>query len=155
VRALQALALDAVGDEAGALVVLAEALALAAPEGYLRVLVDEDAPMARLLGRLATAPAAGQAKAVAQVPPAYLGRLLDAFDQAGVAVSPGLVVPLSGRELEVLALLGAGTPNQAIAEELVISQDTVKRHVSHILDKLGAANRTQAVTRARELGLLR
>jgi LuxR family maltose regulon positive regulatory protein len=46
-------------------------------------------------------------------------------------------------------------PNQAIAQELVISQDTVKRHVSHILDKLAAANRTQAVTRARELGLLR
>jgi LuxR family maltose regulon positive regulatory protein len=72
-----------------------------------------------------------------------------------VAVPPGLVVPLSGRELEVLALLGAGTPNQVIAQELVISQDTVKRHVSHILDKLGTANRTQAVTRARELGLLR
>jgi LuxR family transcriptional regulator, maltose regulon positive regulatory protein len=101
------------------------------------------------------APAVEQAKAVAHVPPAYLGRLLDAFDRAGVAVPPGLVVPLSGRELEVLALLGAGMPNQAIAQELVISQDTVKRHVSHILDKLGAANRTQAVTRARELGLLR
>jgi LuxR family maltose regulon positive regulatory protein len=65
------------------------------------------------------------------------------------------VAPLTGRELEVLALLGAGTPNQAIAQELVISQDTVKRHVSHILDKLGTANRTQAVARARELGLLR
>jgi ATP/maltotriose-dependent transcriptional regulator MalT len=89
------------------------------------------------------------------VPAAYLRRLLTAFDQAGVAVPPGLVVPLSGRELEVLALLSAGTPNHAIAEELVISLHTVKRRVTHILDKLGAANRTQAVTRARELGLLR
>ncbi len=151
VRALQALALDEVGDEAGALAALAEALALAAPEGYLRVFVDEGVPMARLLGKLAM----GQAKAVAQVPPAYLGRLLDGFDQAGVGVPPGLAMPLSGRELEVLALLGAGKLNKAIAGELMISLDTVKRHVSHILAKLGAANRTQAVTRARELGLLR
>jgi LuxR family transcriptional regulator, maltose regulon positive regulatory protein len=67
----------------------------------------------------------------------------------------GLVAPLSARELEVLELLAAGRSNQAIAEELVITLDTVKRHVSHILDKLGAANRTQAVSRARELGLLR
>jgi LuxR family transcriptional regulator, maltose regulon positive regulatory protein len=154
VRALQALAMDAVGDQAGALAFLAEALALAAPEGYLRVFVDEGAPMARLLGRLATAPATGQAVAGAHVPAASLRRLLHAFDQAGVAVPPGLVVPLSSRELEVLALLGAGTPNQAIAEELVISLHTVKRHVTHIFDKLGAANRTEAVSRARELGLL-
>jgi len=72
-----------------------------------------------------------------------------------VGVPPGLAMPLSGRELEVLALLGAGKLNKAIAGELMISLDTVKRHVSHILAKLGAANRTQAVTRARELGLLR
>jgi LuxR family transcriptional regulator, maltose regulon positive regulatory protein len=65
-----------------------------------------------------------------------------------------LVAPLSARELEVLGLLADGRSNQAIAEELVITLDTVKRHVTHILDKLGAANRTQAVTRARELGLL-
>jgi len=63
--------------------------------------------------------------------------------------------PLSPRELVVLALLAAGKPNREIAEELVISLDTAKRHVTHILDKLGVANRTQAVTRARELGLLR
>jgi LuxR family transcriptional regulator, maltose regulon positive regulatory protein len=54
----------------------------------------------------------------------------------------------------VLELLAAGKPNQAIAEELVVTLDTVKRHVTHILDKLGVANRIQAVTRARELGLL-
>jgi LuxR family maltose regulon positive regulatory protein len=66
----------------------------------------------------------------------------------------GLVVPLSARELEVLGLLAAGKPNQAIAEELVVTLDTVKSHVTHILDKLGVANRTQAVARARELGLL-
>ena len=52
------------------------------------------------------------------------------------------------------ALLAAGKPNRAIAEELVVTLDTVKRHVSHLFDKLGVANRTQAVARARELGLL-
>jgi LuxR family transcriptional regulator, maltose regulon positive regulatory protein len=155
VRALQALALDAASDQAGALAALAEALTLAAPEGYLRVFVDEGAPMARLFGTLATSSATGKAVGATHVPAAYLRRLLDAVDQAGVAVPPGLVVPLSSRELQVLALLGAGTPNQTIAEELVISLHTVKRHVTHIFDKLGAANRTEAVNRARELGLLR
>jgi LuxR family transcriptional regulator, maltose regulon positive regulatory protein len=61
---------------------------------------------------------------------------------------------LTARELEVLELLAGGRPNQQIAEELVVTLDTVKKHVSHILDKLGAANRTQAVARARDLGLL-
>jgi LuxR family maltose regulon positive regulatory protein len=55
----------------------------------------------------------------------------------------------------VLRLLTAGRPNQGIADELVVTLDTVKKHVSHVLRKLGAANRTEAVTRARELGLLR
>jgi LuxR family transcriptional regulator, maltose regulon positive regulatory protein len=72
----------------------------------------------------------------------------------GGAVVPGLVEQLSVRELEVPALLAAGRSNQEIAEELVVSLNTVKKHVTHILDKLGAANRTGAVTRARELGLL-
>ena len=165
VQALQALALAAAGDEPGALVALTESLTLAAPEGYLRVFVDEGAPMATLLGRLATSPAKVQAAAATRLPRAHLGRLLQAFEQDGLPILPrprpggavvaGLVAPLSARELEVLALLATGKPNQTIAEELVISLDTVKRHVSHVLDKLGAANRTQAVTRARELGLLR
>jgi LuxR family maltose regulon positive regulatory protein len=163
IRALQALALQASGDQAGALAALAEALTLAAPEGHLGVFVDEGAPMATLLGKLATTPATGQAVAAAHVPPAYLDRLLEAFEQAGQAVLPrsrrgaalpGLVAALSAREVEVLQLLAAGKSNPAIAAELVITLDTVKRHVTHILDKLGAANRTQAVARARELGLL-
>jgi LuxR family maltose regulon positive regulatory protein len=67
---------------------------------------------------------------------------------------PGLVEPLSGRELEVLRLLAEGRQNQEIAEELVVALSTVKKHVTHIFEKLGAANRTQATARARELGLL-
>jgi len=160
-RALQARALAASGDQRGALAALAEALRLAAPEGYLRVFLDEGAPMATLLGTLLTAgPRGGLAR---QLPPDYLRRLTDAFQQAGVASSrrggrgaaPGLVEPLSERELEVLELLATGRSNQQIAEELVVALDTVKKHVSHVLDKLGAANRTQAVARARELQLLR
>jgi LuxR family maltose regulon positive regulatory protein len=69
-------------------------------------------------------------------------------------VAPGLVEPLSQREMEVLRLLAAGKPNQQIARELVVSLHTVKKHVTHVLGKLGAANRTEATARARELGLI-
>ncbi len=51
-------------------------------------------------------------------------------------------------------MLAAGRSNQAIAADLVVALDTVKKHVSHLLDKLGATNRTEAVARARELGLI-
>ena len=54
----------------------------------------------------------------------------------------------------MLGLLAAGASNRTIAEQLVVTQDTVKKHLSHLFDKLGVANRTQAVARARELGLL-
>jgi DNA-binding NarL/FixJ family response regulator len=66
----------------------------------------------------------------------------------------GLAEPLTGRELEVLRLLAAGKPNQRIARDLVVALDTVKKHVTHILGKLGAADRTQAGARARDLGLI-
>jgi LuxR family transcriptional regulator, maltose regulon positive regulatory protein len=102
IQALQALARSADGDQPGALTALAEALALAAPEGYLRVFVDEGPPMAALLRQL----------------------------------------------------LAAGATNRAVAKELVVTLDTVKRHISHLFGKLEVANRTQAVARARELGLL-
>ena len=67
---------------------------------------------------------------------------------------PGLVEPLTSRELQVLQMLAAGRSNQAIAGQLVVTLDTVKKHVSHILGKLGAASRTEAVARARELSLI-
>jgi LuxR family transcriptional regulator, maltose regulon positive regulatory protein len=163
VRALQALALSAGGDQAGALAALAEAIALAAPEGYLRVFVDEGSPMAALLRQL-LADRRQDRPAAAAAPRDHLARLVDAFEQAGLPVRPpvrrggvvvtGLVEPLTERELDVLRLLSAGAPNRAIAEDLVITLDTVKRHLSHLFSKLEVANRTQAVTRARELGLL-
>jgi LuxR family maltose regulon positive regulatory protein len=61
-----------------------------------------------------------------------------------------MLEPLTGRELEVLHLLAGGASNQAIAAQLVVTLDTVKKHVSHVLRKLDARNRTEAVARARE-----
>jgi LuxR family maltose regulon positive regulatory protein len=69
-------------------------------------------------------------------------------------LAQSLVEPLSERELQVLQLLAQGAPNPEIAQELVITVDTVKRHVSHIFAKLGAKNRIQAVKQAQKLGLL-
>jgi LuxR family maltose regulon positive regulatory protein len=163
VRTLQALALDASGDQAGALDVLAEAVALGAPEGYLRVFVDEGPPMAALFRELLARRRRTRPATVA-APRDHLARLVEAFEQAdlpirptashGRVVAPGMVEPLTARELEVLRLLAAGKSNQAIARQLVVTLDTVKSHVGRILAKLGAANRTEAVARARDLGLL-
>jgi LuxR family transcriptional regulator, maltose regulon positive regulatory protein len=166
IQALQALALAARGEEAAAVAALAEALRLAHPQGHVRVFADEGPPMGALLGRLLAAQR--EDRTAADVPLRFLGRLARALEPAAAgagppatstarspaAAVPGLVEPLSGRELEVLRLLAAGRPNQEIAEELVVALSTVKKHVTHILDKLGATNRTQATARARELGLL-
>jgi LuxR family maltose regulon positive regulatory protein len=121
----------------------------------VRVFADEGPPMAALLGRLIAAQRTGQA--AAEVPLGYLARLQRAFGAtqfAPDAVPSGIVDPLTSRELEVLAMLAAGRSNQAIAGELVVTLDTVKKHVGHVLAKLGAANRTEAVARARELRLI-
>ena len=153
--ALRALALAAAGDEAAAVTALAGALTLACPQGYVRVFADEGPPMAALLGRLVAAQRAGQA--AAGVPLGYLARLQRAFAPGPPARDPvpaGIVDPLTSRELEVLEKLAAGRSNQAIAGELVVTLDTVKKHVGHVLGKLGAANRTEAVARARELSLI-
>jgi LuxR family maltose regulon positive regulatory protein len=163
-KSLQALAHAACGDQDAALAALAEALTLAAPEGYLRVFADEGAPMAALLGTLLTSPNRARALTSAPLLRAYLDRLVQTFERQGLTVLPrprpggaivaGLIEPLSPRELEVLRLLASGRPNGAIAKELVVTLDTVKRHVTHVFTKLGVTNRTQAVARARELGVL-
>ncbi|HWN01234.1 MAG TPA: LuxR C-terminal-related transcriptional regulator [Streptosporangiaceae bacterium] len=88
--------------------------------------------------------------------------LLRACGQAGAAPRPGraaaaplgLAEPLTGHELEVLRLLAAGRSNQRIAHDLVVALDTVKTHVIRVLGKFGAANRTEAAARARQLGLI-
>jgi ATP/maltotriose-dependent transcriptional regulator MalT len=73
----------------------------------------------------------------------------------GVAVPKRLDDPLSEREVEVLTLLASGRTNAEIAKDLFVAVGTVKSHVNNIYRKLGAANRAEAVTRARELNLLR
>jgi ATP/maltotriose-dependent transcriptional regulator MalT len=152
--ALRALALAGAGDRPAAAAALGEALVLASPHGHVRVFADEGAAMAGLLGGAGVSAAAGGVSA------GYLARVLRACrpgaDSGGQrpAQDQGLVDPLTARELEVLALLAAGTPNQGIADSLVVTLDTVKKHVTHVLAKLGAANRTEAVARAREIGLL-
>ncbi|MBL8927709.1 MAG: helix-turn-helix transcriptional regulator [Pseudonocardia sp.] len=164
-RVLAATAHAKVGDEATARRLLAGALGRAAPEGHARMFVDEGAPVAALLRELLVGRRLEELTADGlRVPRTYLDRLVAAFARAGTpilpaarrggAAVPGLVEPLSAREQEVLALLAAGRRNQEIATELVITVDTVKRHVSHLFGKLGVTSRTQAAARAHQLGLL-
>ncbi len=162
IRALQALAHQASRDEPAAMAALVEALTLSCPQGHVRIFADEGPPMDALLGRLVAAHRAKQAPA-RRIPLSCLARLVQAFDSkpnAAAALRPelgavrGLIEPLTGRELEVLRLLSAGKSNQRIAHDLVVALNTVKKHVTHILGKLGAANRTEAVARARDFGLI-
>ena len=142
---LQALALGLRGDVPAALVPLARALTLAEPEGYVRVFVDEGAPMTALL----------EAAAGHHLAPAYVARLLAASGRP-VGTGPkaqGLVDPLSVRELDVLRLLGGDLGGPEIADELVVSLNTVRTHTKNIYAKLGVTNRRAAVRRGEELGL--
>jgi LuxR family maltose regulon positive regulatory protein len=161
IQALQALALSANGDRAGALEALAEALTLASRHGYVRVLGDEGAPMRALLTELSASPPSQQ-HAAHRIDPGYLAALTRACERAAATppqrradpASPSLADPLTDREMEVLRLIAAGNSNQRIARDLFVALDTVKKHVTHILGKLGAANRTEAAARARQLGLI-
>ena len=162
IRALRALALAATGDQAAAAGELAGTLVLAAAQGYIRVFADEGPPMATLLGQVAAAHRDGQ-PAARQIPLRYLAAVIRASAPAsqtatagrsGRTAIPGLPEALTAREMQVLHLLADGAPNQRIAGDLVVTLATVKKHTTHVLAKLGAANRTEAVTRARQLGLI-
>ena len=147
VLVLQALAFQAQGERGRAIQLIGEALALAEPGGFVRLFLDEGAPMAELLAQLQ---AAGGGSA------AYLQRLLVAFraPAAGSLAIQPLVEPLSRRELLVLQLIAQGLSNQQISERLVLALSTVKGHTRNIFGKLQVERRTEAVARARELGLL-
>ena len=161
IQALRALALAGCGDHASALSALTEALTLGCERGYVRTFADEGAPMRDLLGQLPAAQP-GQPHAAGRIAPGYLAAVVRACGEPDAAaprsraadVAPGLPEPLTGRELEVLRLIAAGRSNQRIAHDLVVALDTVKKHVTHVLGKLGAGNRTEAVARARQLGLI-
>jgi LuxR family maltose regulon positive regulatory protein len=138
------------------LTVLGEALSLAESGGYLRVFVNEGHSMQMLLTRWL-------AQAGSSPLRNYVIHLLSLFDtephqvnaaRDPVSQSEKLIEPLSRRELEVLHLIALGRTNQEIAEQLVVAAGTVKTHAASIYRKLEAANRTEAVSRARHLGLL-
>lgn len=147
VLVLQALARQAAGDLPRALDVLARALTIAEPEGYVRLFVDEGPPMASLLR---TCAAHGGV-------PAYVHRLLAASTTTPERAQPpaqrGLVGPLSSREVDVLRLLGSDLDGPAIARQLFVSLNTLRTHTRNIYAKLGVSSRRAAVRRAAELDL--
>jgi LuxR family transcriptional regulator, maltose regulon positive regulatory protein len=138
------------GDRTSALSTLERALMLAAPEGYIRLFVDEGVPMLILLRNVR-----GHG-----IVPEYVATLLRVYGEQHAADLPlpaarssTLLEPLTEREREVLWLLLEGAPNREIAQRLVLSVNTVKRHVYNLCGKLGVQSRTQAIIRARELNL--
>ena len=143
---LQSLASCQRRDVPTALAPLERALALAEPEGYVRMFVDEGPRMAALL----------EAAAERGIARDYARRLLDAFGPPREPTPPrqGLVDPLSERELDVLRLLGSDLTGPEIARELVVSLNTVRTHTKAIYAKLGVNSRRAAVRRAAELDLL-
>jgi len=88
--------------------------------------------------------------------PAITNKVVSAFTRLAnpTPQAQPLAEPLSEREIEVLRLLASGVSNQEIADRLIVAVNTVKRHVSNIMGKLGVENRTQAVAKARAIGLL-
>jgi LuxR family maltose regulon positive regulatory protein len=154
ILALLALAHAAQGDLPLALVSLAHALALAEPEGYVRLFVDEGEPMAELLTRMNASRESGTLRVKE-----YIHKLLAAFDTnndfhpSSFSLQP-LVEPLSQRELKVLQLIAQGLSNREIGERLFLALSTVKGYNQKIFDKLQVQSRTEAIVRARELGLL-
>lgn len=125
---------------------LKRAVALAQPEGYVRIFLDEGESMARLLCQLQSR----------QVEPCYSAVILSQLQTAPGTMQTSmqlLVEPLTTRELEVLKHIQVGCSNQEISEKLFISIPTVKRHISNIYTKLGVSSRTQAISMGKELKL--
>lgn len=175
VYALQALVHQALGDATQAQALLAQALALAEPEGYVRIFVEEGEPLRWLILDLrawlarqlpdeqhrrlltyteALLTAFGVAPATQGNPPRQKLKLFTASASLAGSKNQNLVEPLTPRELEVLRLIAAGHSNREITLMLVVSLGTVKKHLSNIFGKLATESRTQTIARARELGLL-
>lgn len=154
----RALVHQARNDLPQALAALERALAAAEPEGYVRILVDEGDAMRRLLLKFRSA----IEKQTAHPLKGYAGKLLAAFPSpietgsqtAITKQGDGLIEPLTNRELEILHLIAEGHSNAEIGRRLYLALSTVKGHNLRIFGKLQAQNRTEAVARARELGLL-
>jgi LuxR family maltose regulon positive regulatory protein len=160
---LESLARQRYGDDVGALAALEAALVIAEPEGYVRLFVDEGPPLAVLLARRRVEHRAARPNSRR----AYVDRLLAAFGssrrdlapsapagRSAAGRAPALPEPLTPREREVLVLIADGLTNSEIAARLFVTVGTVKTYVNGIFGKLGARSRTQAVARARTVGLL-
>ncbi|MCA9919175.1 MAG: hypothetical protein KC445_14545, partial [Anaerolineales bacterium] len=137
IHLLQALLYDAQNRETAALIELEQALTLGEAHGILFYFLDAGTPLDALLEPLAHAP--------------FVARLRPLLASPNPSALPDA---LSKRELEVLRLVTVGATNREIADRLVIALPTVKKHMSNILVKLDAVNRTQAIARARDLGLI-
>jgi LuxR family maltose regulon positive regulatory protein len=151
-KILRAQVLEALGECEAGIESMTEAVELAEPEGFVRVFLNQGKRTADLLSRIR------QMKIPANVM-SYSGKLLKALNEKGLVDSPQialkvLVEPLSERELEVLHLIAEGLSNPEIAARLYLSVNTLRAHTTHIYRKLDVHNRMQAVSRARELGLL-
>jgi LuxR family maltose regulon positive regulatory protein len=146
---VQALAFNTHGEPSHALASHKHALTLAEPEGYFRFFVNEGKPMAELLTALSQT---REDERLAN----YIQKILNAFDitKPEPANAQPLIDPLSDRELEVLRLVADGLSNDEISQKLFLALSTVKGHNLRIFGKLQAKSRTEAVARARELGLL-
>jgi LuxR family maltose regulon positive regulatory protein len=140
---LQAIGYHMQDNIAAALVPLERAMMLAEPEGYARIFVDEGPAMAALL----------QAAAKRRIAPQHARQILAALGKAEnrTPVTTALMEPLSGRELDVLRLLGTELDGPEIARQLVVSLSTLRTHTRNIYSKLGVNNRRAAVRRAEEL----
>ncbi|MBI5297078.1 MAG: LuxR family transcriptional regulator [Chloroflexi bacterium] len=154
VMVLQAVALHAHGEEDQAVQLLGDTLALAEPGGFIRTFVDEGLPMAQLMARMNASRESGTLRVKE-----YVHKLLAAFDNKNdfhpsSFIPQPLGEPLSQRELEVLRLIAEGLSNQDICERLFLALDTVKGHNRRIFNKLQVQRRTEAIARARELGLI-
>jgi len=147
---LKAKTLQNLSRTSDAMAAMEKALSLAHTERYIRAFLDEGEPVAGLL----------YLAAQQGIYPDYCQVLLDEFSKQKPGVydtskrTGDLVEPLSDREIEVLKLISQGSTNQEIAQQLILSLHTVKSHARNIYGKLGVKNRTEAVARARLLGLL-
>jgi LuxR family maltose regulon positive regulatory protein len=149
---LQAIAYHAQGDLPAALLPLQHALALAEPQGFIRMFLDEGSSMLQLL----------RETSARKIKPDYTDKLLADFesekrkseDKPDLLLAQSLIEPLSQRELKILQLIAQGLSNREIGDRLFLALDTIKGHNRKIFDKLQVQSRTEAIARARELGLL-
>ena len=164
ILALRALALQARQGSSEALAALESSLVLAEAEGYVRVFVDEGAPMKALLLALLKARRKGGRGAKQLTSLTYVRRLLAAFESPHTGTEPPagaasdtirpLPDPLTARERDVLELVADGLSNQEIAARLFIATSTVKGYIHSLLRKLEVDSRTKAISRAHEMDLL-